>query len=83
MITDSSSLPVTKWMVHPKLHMINSDAHLLWNVIALRICMHLHKHKTLIILLSDLFVCLFVYSHTSNYSAIWRRSPLPVTGLHI
>jgi hypothetical protein len=28
-----------------------------------------------------LFVCLFAYSHTSNISAIWRLSPLPVTGL--
>jgi hypothetical protein len=26
-------------------------------------------------------VCLFVYSRTSNFSAIWRLSPLPVTGL--
>jgi hypothetical protein len=31
----------------------------------------------------DLFVCLFVYSHTSNFSAIWWLSPLPVTGLQI
>jgi hypothetical protein len=30
-----------------------------------------------------LFVCLFVYSHTSNFSAIWWLSPLPVTGLQI
>jgi hypothetical protein len=29
------------------------------------------------------FVCLFVYSHTSNISAIWRVSPLSVTGLQI
>jgi hypothetical protein len=29
------------------------------------------------------FVCLFVYSHTSNFSAIWWLSPLPVTGLQI
>jgi hypothetical protein len=28
-------------------------------------------------------VCLFVYSHTSNFSAIWWLSPLPVTGLQI
>jgi hypothetical protein len=31
------------------------------------------------------FVCLFVrlivYSHTNNFSTIWRLSPLPVTGL--
>jgi hypothetical protein len=26
---------------------------------------------------------LFVFSHTSNISAIWRLSPLPVTGLQI
>jgi hypothetical protein len=26
-----------------------------------------------------LFVCLFVYSHTSNFSAIWWLSPLPVS----
>jgi hypothetical protein len=32
---------------------------------------------------NDLFVCLFVYSHTSNFSAIRRLSPLPVTGLQI
>jgi hypothetical protein len=31
----------------------------------------------------NLFVCLFVYSRTSNFSAIWRLSPLPVTGLPI
>jgi hypothetical protein len=29
------------------------------------------------------FVCLFVYSHTSIFSAIWWLSPLPVTGLQI
>jgi hypothetical protein len=29
------------------------------------------------------FVCLFVLSRTSNFSAIWRLSPLPVTGLQI
>jgi hypothetical protein len=29
------------------------------------------------------FVCLFVYSHTSSFSAIWWLSPLPVTGLQI
>jgi hypothetical protein len=28
-------------------------------------------------------VCLFVLSHTSNFSAIWRLSPLPGTGLQI
>jgi hypothetical protein len=28
-----------------------------------------------------LFVCLLVLSRTSNFSAIWRLSPLPVTGL--
>jgi hypothetical protein len=27
------------------------------------------------------FVCLFVYSRTSNFSAVWWLSPLPVTGL--
>jgi hypothetical protein len=32
---------------------------------------------------NDLFVCLFVLSRTSNFSAIWRLSPLPVTGLQI
>jgi hypothetical protein len=30
-----------------------------------------------------LFVCLLVYNHTSNFSAIWWLSPLPVTGLQI
>jgi hypothetical protein len=30
-----------------------------------------------------LFVRLFVLSRTSNFSAIWRLSPLPVTGLQI
>jgi hypothetical protein len=30
-----------------------------------------------------LFVCLFVYSRLSNFSAIRRLSPLPVTGLQI
>jgi hypothetical protein len=30
-----------------------------------------------------LFVCLFVLSRKSNFSAIWRLSPLPVTGLQI
>jgi hypothetical protein len=30
-----------------------------------------------------LHMCLFVYSHTSNFSAIWWLSPLPVTGLQI
>jgi hypothetical protein len=29
------------------------------------------------------FVCLLVYSRTSNFSVIWRQSPLPVTGLQI
>jgi hypothetical protein len=29
------------------------------------------------------FVCLFVYSRLSNFSAILRLSPLPVTGLQI
>jgi hypothetical protein len=29
------------------------------------------------------FVCLFVYSRQSNFSAIWRLSPLPVTGPQI
>jgi hypothetical protein len=29
------------------------------------------------------FVCLFVYSRTSSFSAIWRLSPLPVTWLQI
>jgi hypothetical protein len=36
-----------------------------------------------IIFLYSFFVCLFVYSHTSNFSAIWLLSPLPVTGLQI
>jgi hypothetical protein len=27
--------------------------------------------------------CLFVLSRTTNFSAIWRLSPLPVTGLQI
>jgi hypothetical protein len=31
----------------------------------------------------DLLVCLFVLSRTSNFSAIWRLSLLPVTGLQI
>jgi hypothetical protein len=31
----------------------------------------------------DLFVSLFVYSRTSNFSAIWQLSLLPVTGLQI
>ena len=31
----------------------------------------------------SLFVCLFVYSRLSNFSAIRRLSPLPVTGLQI
>jgi hypothetical protein len=30
-----------------------------------------------------LFVCLFVLSRTSSFSAIWQLSPLPVTGLQI
>jgi hypothetical protein len=29
------------------------------------------------------YVCLIVYSHTSNFSAIWWMSPLPVTGMQI
>jgi hypothetical protein len=29
-----------------------------------------------------LFVC-FILSRTSNFSAIWRLSPLPATGLQI
>jgi hypothetical protein len=29
------------------------------------------------------FVVYFVYSHTSNFLAIWRLSPLLVTGLQI
>jgi hypothetical protein len=29
------------------------------------------------------FVCLIVFSRTSIFSAIWRLSPLPVTGLQI
>jgi hypothetical protein len=29
------------------------------------------------------FFCLFIYSCTSNFSAIWRLSPLPVIGLQI
>jgi hypothetical protein len=29
------------------------------------------------------FFGLIVYSRTSNFSAIWRLSPLPVTGLQI
>jgi hypothetical protein len=32
---------------------------------------------------SMLVFCLFVHSCTSNFSAIWRLSPLPVTGLQI
>jgi hypothetical protein len=31
----------------------------------------------------SMFVCLFVLSRTSNFSAIWRLSQLPVTGLQI
>jgi hypothetical protein len=31
----------------------------------------------------SLFVCLFVYSRLSNFSAIRRLSPLPLTGLQI
>jgi hypothetical protein len=30
-----------------------------------------------------MLLCLFVYSRTSNFSAIWRLSPLPVTGIQI
>jgi hypothetical protein len=30
-----------------------------------------------------LFVCLFVSSRTSSFSAFWYLSPLPVTGLQI
>jgi hypothetical protein len=28
-------------------------------------------------------VCLFVLNRTSNFSAIWRLPPLPMTGLQI
>jgi hypothetical protein len=28
-------------------------------------------------------VCLFVFSRMSNFPAIWRLSPVPVTGLQI
>jgi hypothetical protein len=31
----------------------------------------------------NLFVCLFVLSRMSNFSAIWRLSPLLATGLQI
>jgi hypothetical protein len=30
-----------------------------------------------------LFACFFVLSRTSNFSGIWRLSPLPVSGLQI
>jgi hypothetical protein len=33
--------------------------------------------------LKKVFVCLFVFSRMSNFSAIWRLSPVPVTGLQI
>jgi hypothetical protein len=36
-----------------------------------------------IICMNDLMIFCFVYSRTSNFSAIWRLSPLPVTGLQI
>jgi hypothetical protein len=29
------------------------------------------------------FICFFVFSRTRNFSAVWRLSPLPVTGLQI
>jgi hypothetical protein len=32
---------------------------------------------------AGLFICLFVFSRLSNFSAIRRLSPLPVTGLHL
>jgi hypothetical protein len=35
------------------------------------------------VMVNCVFVCLFVYSFTSNFSAIWRLSPLPVKGLQI
>jgi hypothetical protein len=37
----------------------------------------------LIFLYTKLFVCLFVLSRMSNFSATWRLSPLLVTGLQI
>jgi hypothetical protein len=33
--------------------------------------------------ISDVSFLMFVYTHTSNFSAIWRLSSLPVTGLQI
>jgi hypothetical protein len=35
------------------------------------------------ILGGDLFICVLVLNRTSNFSAIWRMSPLLVTGLQI
>jgi hypothetical protein len=38
------------------------------------------KRKNFLLVL-DLFVRWIIYRHTSNFRAIWRLSPLPVTGL--
>jgi hypothetical protein len=55
-----------------------------WYVLRLIFHTSVSSGKTFPSILTDLiFVCLFVYSRTSNLSAIWRLSPLPVTGLQI
>jgi hypothetical protein len=51
------------------------------NLTIVRSAVHYIKRSD--VLTSFCFVCLFVYSHTSNFSAIWWLSPLPVTGLQI
>jgi hypothetical protein len=38
---------------------------------------------TLFVISNCLFDCSFVYSCTSNFSALWRQSSLPVIGLSI
>jgi hypothetical protein len=45
---------------------------------------HLIDYKDAVDVVSyDLFVCLLVFSRLSNFSAIRRLTPLPVTGLQI
>jgi hypothetical protein len=45
--------------------------------------LHIISLKMFFCLLACLFVCLFIYNRMSNFSAIRRLSPLPMTGLQI
>jgi hypothetical protein len=79
---------VTTCWRHSHLHLLTSQSPTPADVTVTHTCWR-HSHPHLLTSqyvwtsLNETFVCLIVYSCTSNFSTIWQMSPLPVTELQV